>query len=616
MKRILRSLVVAPVVAAALSTVLAPPAGAADLVLWIQGSPSFMPAGVAIYNVATVGLGVNPTGTLTSSLYGPNDATCSRPAIFTASTPVSGNGNYQSPWYTTSAAGSYRWVAAYSGDAAHPATTTACADPRAEVVVGKRTPTLAVAAALIPTTGSTTATATLDKGAGLTGPKGTISFRLYGPNNPTCGGAPVFTSTRSVSGNGTYTSNPYVPTAAGTYQWVLSYSGDDDNWGAFTVCIDPAGAVVATPRLLTPTLALAPTPADGRRGEPVRATASLGAGAVPTGTITFKLFGPRDAECAERPVATSSVAVSGNGTYTSAPYTPPGPGTYRWVASYDGDIAHVPVATTCAQRDSTTAVAQVTDDYDGDGDTDVAIFRPSNGGWYPQGTGGVAWGVAGDIPVPGDYNGDGRTDVAVYRPSNGGWYVNGMGTVAWGGVPGDVPVPGDYNGDGATDVAVYRPSNGGWYLKGIGEQVWGATGDVPVPGDYDGDGDTDVAVYRPSNGGWYVPGASVVAWGGVTGDIPVPGDYNGDGRTDVAIYRPSNGGWYLHGLGSVVWGGVTGDVPVPGDYNGDGATDPAVYRPADGGWYRHGIGAVAWGGVQGDVALTLPAAIRRLVPAV
>jgi hypothetical protein len=136
-----------------------------------------------------------------------------------------------------------------------------------------------------------------------------------------------------------------------------------------------------------------------------------------------------------------------------------------------------------------------------------------------------------------DFDGDGKTDIAVYRTSTGAWYVSPSGGGAsygfgWGGDPSDKPVPGDYDGDGKTDIAVYRTSTGAWYVSPSGGGAsygfgWGGDpSDKPVPGDYDGDGKTDIAVYRTSTGAWYVSpsgGGSPfgVGWGDDASDKPV-----------------------------------------------------------------------------------------------
>jgi hypothetical protein len=245
-------------------------------------------------------------------------------------------------------------------------------------------------------------------------------------------------------------------------------------------------------------------------------------------------------------------------------------------------------------------------DFDGDGVSDMTVFRPSNGTWFTLNsvtgaTSGVQWGNSSDIPVPGDYDGDGMTDLAVFRPSNGTWYIKYARTGATAGFQwgngNDIPVPGDYDGDGLCDLAVFRPSNGTWYIRYMASGAtagfqWGNGNDVPLPGDYDGDGRTDIAVFRPSVGTWYIwyaTGATAGYQWGNSADIPVPGDYDGDGMIDITVFRPSDGVWYVRSsrTGSISgfqWGNAS-DKPVPGDYDGDGRTDYAVFRPSDGVWY-------------------------------
>ena len=240
-------------------------------------------------------------------------------------------------------------------------------------------------------------------------------------------------------------------------------------------------------------------------------------------------------------------------------------------------------------------------DFDGDGKSDVSVFRPSEGNWYlnrsTAGFTATTWGIGTDKLVPADYDGDGKTDTAVARSESGNlvfYILNSNGStvsaIQWG-VSTDIPQVGDYNNDGRADLAVFRPSNGTWYMRigGAGSFFttsaiqFGQNGDVPVANDYDGDGKADVAVIR--NNVWYINrstgGVQTTAFG-VAGDKPVPADYNGDGSVDIAVYRPSSGTWFTSTNAAINYGAIqfgnSTDVPAPGDYDGDGKTDVAVFR--------------------------------------
>jgi photosystem II stability/assembly factor-like uncharacterized protein len=248
-------------------------------------------------------------------------------------------------------------------------------------------------------------------------------------------------------------------------------------------------------------------------------------------------------------------------------------------------------------------------DYNGDGKTDLALFRrtsASSAQWFVKGIAalnGHAFGSGTlDVPLTGDIDGDGKTDLLLYRPSTAQWFVaesstgyTSMQLAKFGAVNLDIPVPGNYSGTGITTVAVYRPTTGQWFLKGQANPQTVTTfqsGDVPVPADYDNVSRDELALYRPGSGQWFIAGPSgthTITFGGPN-DIPMPGACDalttGTNAVEPAVFRPSTGQFFIHGpSGNRTIQFAKGDIPVAGDFEGVGETEAGVYRPSTGQWF-------------------------------
>ena len=235
----------------------------------------------------------------------------------------------------------------------------------ASTVVAKASPTVTAGGPATDATSTaisaSSISATLANGAS---PGGTITFKVFGPQASapaTCTAGTTIGTTVTASGNATY--NPttsYTPATAGTYWWYVSYAGDTNNNSATGTC----GAGMASTVVKNTTTATATAPATDKTSTAI-ATASissvLSGGTAPTGTITFKVFGPQ----ATAPTTCTSggttigtaVTVNGNATYhPSATFTPSSAGDYWWYASYSGDTNNSADTSPCDSSMAETVV--------------------------------------------------------------------------------------------------------------------------------------------------------------------------------------------------------------------------------------------------------------------
>jgi hypothetical protein len=258
-------------------------------------------------------------------------------------------------------------MAHYGGDTNNQPADSTC-EP---LTISKASPTITTQAS--PQTGtvgvnipSLSDTATFNGTVSGFAPTGSVTFTLYSD-------AACKTAVSGVSGSGaisttggvstaTY-STSWTPPAAGTYYWIASYAGDVNNSPFTTTC--GASTEQISVGKASPTITTQASPTTGTSGVSllVSDTATFGntTTVAPTGTVSFTLFS--DAACT---TAVSGVSGSGGISTTggvstatySTTWTPPGAGTYTWIASYGGDSNNNGFTTKCTDPNEQIVVGK------------------------------------------------------------------------------------------------------------------------------------------------------------------------------------------------------------------------------------------------------------------
>ena len=307
--------------------------------------------GNTISDTATLSNGTTDiSGTITFSLY--STADCSGTPAYTHDATVSGNGDYGSGNYTTTVAGTYKWIASYApgADTKNLSVSGACGDAGETSVVNKKQPTISTTAnESVVIDSAIHDTAFLANGYN---PTGSVSFALYATSD--CSGPALYTTTAPSNGDGSYGPVSYTPTAVGTYKWIASYATDTNNLAVSGACSDTgevdtvglAGTTTSSAQTLYPT-------------DSATISANAGAGGTPTGTIRFQLFTSNT--CGGTPVYDSGdkTLVAGSastGNQTSFGVAASSTTTYYWLVSYSGDSKHSASAGTCGYETFTASV--------------------------------------------------------------------------------------------------------------------------------------------------------------------------------------------------------------------------------------------------------------------
>jgi hypothetical protein len=308
--------------------------------------------GATAYDTATVSgtTGFTPTGTVTYNFF--TNATCAGAPATADTVTMSAGAVPKSSTTAALGAGAYSYQAAYSGDSAYAAQSSACAP----FTVAKASPSLGTVvddAALgtawdgnEATGAAAYDTATVTGVAGYTA-TGTVSYSFF--TNGTCAGGASTTHTVTLASGAAPNSPSTGAVAAGAYGFKANYSGDANYVASTGSC--EAFAVLKAPSGVGTVVddATSSTPWDG--SETIGATSfdtatvtSVG-GFTPAGTLTYTLYA--NATCAGSPVLTSTKTLSGGVVPNSATSAALAAGSYSFSGSYSGDANYLPATGSC-----------------------------------------------------------------------------------------------------------------------------------------------------------------------------------------------------------------------------------------------------------------------------
>ena len=301
--------------------------------------------GTTVYDTATVtgsASGPTPTGTVTYYFYDTATPVFGNPPVSSQVVNISGGLVPNSATTAALTAGSYSYIAVYSGDSNY------------GPVIGRAEPlTINQAASSVSST-------ILDSGGGpVTGdlgetvydtatvtatpitPTGTVTYNFYNTATPVYGTtSPTSTETVTLTSAGTVPNSAITSAlGVGSYSYIAVYSGDT-NYKSDVGAVEPLSINQGSSSVATKILDSGGGPVTGNLGETVYDTATVTATPVtPTGTVTYNFYNTATPVYGTTsPTSTETVTLTSTGTVPNSAITAAlGVGSYSYIAVYSGD---------------------------------------------------------------------------------------------------------------------------------------------------------------------------------------------------------------------------------------------------------------------------------------